>query len=53
MRGMWQDMSANGTFEDWNVTYQWGSTGLIGDSQLDEDFKGQAKGFPQQDPIQY
>lgn len=40
-------------FEDWNVTYQWGSTGLIGDSQLDEDFKGQAKGFPQQDPIQY
>lgn len=43
-----QSMNVNGLFEDWNVTYQWGNTELIGDSQH-ENLEGHAKGFLQWD----
>lgn len=45
---MCKGMKVNGLFEDWNVTYQWGNTELLGDSQH-ETLEGHAKGFPQQD----
>lgn len=42
---MCKGMNANGVFEDWIVSDQWGRTELIDDSQPEENLEGHAEGF--------